>query len=589
MIRKATHEARKCRANRALLPWSLAALLACFSTLLSAQTQSENTDRNSAEMTSHEAPATFKARVNLVLVPVVVRDSQGRAIGNLQKEDFLLFDKGKPQAITKFSMEKTAGQAAKETNAAPKAGESAPAEHAPPVMPEHYTAYLFDDVHLAFEDLARVRDAADRHMAALDSSARAAIFTTSGQNTIDFTDDRAKLHETLLALRPRPVARAPKGMDCPDVSYYMADLIMNKNDQQALQVATQEALVCMQLDPKMIQVAQQTAQSAASRALSSGDHESRLALTVLRSVIRRMSAVPGQRSVVLVSPGFFTPLDLMPDLADVMDRAVRANVIISALNAKGLYTIIPGGDASVPGAAPSIAPYKAQYENAAALQEEDVLAELADGTGGSFFHNSNDLDAGFKRVASVPEYLYLLGFSPENLKLDGAFHKLKVTLKDPNKLSLHARRGYYAPKHAEDPAETGKQEIQEALFSREELHDIPVELHTQFFKATEDSARVAVLARVDVRRLPFKKIEGRNRDDLTVVSALFDRNGTYVTGNEKHLEMRLRDETLEKRLGAGITVRTSFDVKPGTYMVRLVVRDAEGQMMAAQNGSVEIP
>jgi len=53
--------------------------------------------------------------------------------------------------------------------------------------------------------------------------------------------------------------------------------------------------------------------------------------------------------------------------------------------------------------------------------------------------------------------------------------------------------------------------------------------------------------------------------------------------------MRLRDETLANGLGSGITIRTSFDVKPGTYLVRLVVRDAEGQLMAATNGAVQIP
>ena len=93
---------------------------------------------------------------------------------------------------------------------------------------------------------------------------------------------------------------------------------------------------------------------------------------------------------------------------------------------------------------------------------------------------------------------------------------------------------------------------------------------------------------MDVRHIHYKKVDGRNRNDLTVVSALFDRNGNYVTGNEKHLEMRLRDETLEKKLGSGLTVRSTFDVRPGMYLVRLVVRDAEGQMMAAKNGSVEI-
>jgi hypothetical protein len=83
-------------------------------------------------------------------------------------------------------------------------------------------------------------------------------------------------------------------------------------------------------------------------------------------------------------------------------------------------------------------------------------------------------------------------------------------------------------------------------------------------------------------------VDGRNRDDLTIVSVLFDRNGNYITGLTKNIEMHLRDESLT-RLSSGISVKTNFDVKPGTYVIRLVVRDSEGQTMAAQNGAVEIP
>jgi hypothetical protein len=175
------------------------------------------------------------------------------------------------------------------------------------------------------------------------------------------------------------------------------------------------------------------------------------------------------------------------------------------------------------------------------------------------------------------------------LKLDGSFHSLKVTLKSPGKLTLQARRGYYAPTHAVDAAEQAKQEIEDAIFSQEEMHDLPVELHTQFFKSSDADAKLTVLAHVDVRRLHFQKAEGRNRNDLTVVSALFDRNGNYVQGNKQILEMRLRDTTLQNKLGSGITLKASFDVKPGSYLVRLVVRDAQGQMMSAENGAVEIP
>jgi hypothetical protein len=218
-----------------------------------------------------------------------------------------------------------------------------------------------------------------------------------------------------------------------------------------------------------------------------------------------------------------------------------------------------------------------------------VLAEVAYGTGGAFFHNNNDLVEGFKRVAARPEYMYVLGYSPQNLKLDGALHNLKITLKSGGKFEIQARSGYYAPRRLADPAETAKQEMQDALFSREELRDIPMAIHTQFFKPSPDDAKLAVMTRVDVKNLRFRKENGRNLDDLTVLSGLFDRNGNLVTGDSKTIQMRLKDQTLESRLSSGITVKSNFDVKPGSYMIRMVIRDSEGQLMAAANGTVDIP
>jgi hypothetical protein len=53
--------------------------------------------------------------------------------------------------------------------------------------------------------------------------------------------------------------------------------------------------------------------------------------------------------------------------------------------------------------------------------------------------------------------------------------------------------------------------------------------------------------------------------------------------------MKLRDTTYDRLSHSGFIVKSSFDVKPGTYLVRLVVRDAEGSQMAARNGAVVIP
>jgi len=573
--------------------------------------------QNAPEIASHDAPATFTTKVNLVMVPVVVRDSKGKAIGTLQKDDFQLFDKGKPQVITRFSVEK-AGEALIPAEVATDDAttENAPTAKTPSAIVQRFVIYLFDDVHTSTPDLVQARDAADRQLTeTLDPTTRAAIFTTSGEGNLDFTDDRVKLHEALMKLMYRPTMRA-QGSECPDLSYYMADRIVNKNDQSALQAATAEVMAtCPPPQPPvqvpggtgpaaqaaqqaMLQIAQQaqqqaqrTVQNEANRVLNLGERENRLALTVLEDAIRRLTAAPGDRTLIFVSAGFFLTDDLRFEETGIMDRAIRANVRISSLNARGLYVIVPGGDASTrtTGGGANVMNLKSQYQRESALVEEGIMAELADGTGGRYFHNNNDLKAGFGQLAASPEFVYVLGFSPQNLKLDGTYHALRVNLTNSRGLDLQARRGYYAPKHLDDPEEDAKQEIQEALFSRDEIQDIPVELHMQFFKASDVAAKITVLARVNVRNLHFRKADGRSKDNLTVFAGVFDHNGNFITGTQKLVEMSVLDPTLEKLNNSGITVRTNMDVAPGSYVVRLVVRDSEGQAMAARNGVVDIP
>jgi VWFA-related protein len=561
--------------------------------------------QNSAEMTTHDSTPTFSAGVNLVLVPVVVRDGKGHAIGTLHKEDFQLFDKGKPQFIAKFSIERpeaplTVPDTSVETDAEGNAKQKTANSERTAVVATRFVAWLLDDVHISAGDLMQARMAATKQITeSPEPGTRAGIFTTSGQHTLEFTDDREALVKALNSIISTP-GRPGNLQECPDISYYQGDLIINKNDPQALAEAQSEWLICNPPPPGVTgaALAQYAAQAVpiiqqyALTALNFGDRDTRVALDTLRAVIRRMSTLPGSRTVVLASPGFFLIQDHRQIEADLMDKAIRANITISSLDARGVYVVIPGGDASTQGGVSS-GGIKLQFAIDTANANQDILAELAEATGGRFFHNSNDLGEGFRQIAMQPEFIYVLGFYPQNMKFDGSLHALKINLtkdamKSASGLSLQARRDYFAPRHATDPVQQAKEQVEEAFFSRDQINDLPIVLNTQFFKTSESKAKLSILARVDVKQLRFRKVDGRNNDTLTIVGGVFDRNGNYVTGNQKIVDMKLKDETLEKLPGSGVTIKSTLDIAPGSYVVRLVVRDSEGQLMSAQNSVVEI-
>ena len=551
-----------------------------------------------AELTTQEPP-TFKMEVqrNLVIVRVVVRDQRGNTVSTLRQEDFRLFDNGKAQPISHFSVETSAAKPAPESKAQRSPGsingDGDEAEMTPQVTPLRYLGLYFDDVHAGFEDLVRSRDAAEGYLkSSAHQSDRMGIFTASGQGQVDFTDDLDGIHKALFLLRPRPVV-LQENDPCPDVPTYQAYAIVDRNDGQALQEVILSLLNCKYHgDTRFLQMAIQEAPGYAYHNLNLAETETEASLRGLEQLVRRIAVLPGQRNLILVSPGFFTENQKI-QISQLVDRALREKVVINALDSRGLYAQMPLGDATkrayVLANRPDLVTHKVYIQLDSYQRDADVLAELAAGTGGFFFQNSNDYDDGFRRVGALPDVYYVLTFSPTNLKLDGRYHSLKVSLVRPERLSVQARRGYFAPTRAKDPLEREKQDIQEAVYSPDELSEIPVEVHTQFFKLNEQDAKLSVLTHVDLRLLQFRKADGRNLNKLRLVTVLFDRDGKYITGKEKIVEFHLRDVSLQKLASSGITSKTIFDVQPGAYLVRQVVREAEGGQISELNRAVDIP
>ncbi len=581
-------------------------LLALIVTGLSSVQAAAAQTSGEKEIAVQEVQSQFKLQVqrNIVLVRVVVRDSKGNPVPNLRKEDFRLFDNSKPQEIDQFTIESTSGTTpAVPTAATKEVGEEVPpAGEAARAIPRNYQALYFDDTQMGAQDVAHARDAADRHLTrTLTPQDRAGIFTSSGLGGQDFTDDREKLHEALFRLQPRSRLNIG-GATCPDIGEYQAYLIVERNDPDASLIANMEYIKCTFGDGSGEAAdraqAGNVVTAEATRIRNEWLTQAETVLRGLEEVVRRTAILPGQHNVIFISPGFLSS-DMESRLAALTDRALRANVVISALDPRGLYTIIPGG--INPGGdetknsvvflrlRPDLMSRKDQIIRQGLTLDEQVLAGLAADTGGRFFHNSNDLDQGFREVATGPEVYYLLTFSPHNLKFDGRFHNLKVSLANPGNYTLQARRGYFAPKASEDAATRAKEEIQQAAYSQDDLKDLPIDVHTQYYKLNEAEARLAVLTHLDISSVRFRQENDLHLNKLVFVTVVFDRDGKCVIAKEKEVELKLRAATLAKLAQTGITMKTEVDLKPGTYLLRQIVRDSEAGQLSGLSRTVEIP
>jgi VWFA-related protein len=554
------------------------------------------------EISTKDSDAAIKVEVNLVLVPVVVKDSGGNPISGLKKEDFQLFDNGKPQTVATFSMETAESNANSAATIEPKPAQTeaakAPAEgtalavNAPLELPRRFIALVFDDSHMRVAEAMAVHAATEKLFATLTPTDRVAIYSTQGDVQLDYTGDVATLRKTLANIVPHS-SKYEGQYECPNISYHQAELIEYQRDQEAIDVAKTDAVVnnC----PVDIE-------AMARRILQQGDNWTRGAYDSLSDIIRKLASMPGQRVLVYVSPGFLIGVHLQNDNADWIERAVRAGVVVNTIDARGLY--VPDGlgdiDAppqayadtrAVPGcdACLDYQRIESLYRKQTQFDSGSVLQGMAAGTGGTYFHNRNDLDVGMRQALAVPSVTYILGFKPLNTEANGKLHNLKVQVAKGGKYSIQARNGYYATKKSSDPEEQAKQEVTETLFSREEITGIPVQMKTEFFKSDDTSAQLTVLTRLDTRAVKFRKEDGRSCDNVVLATGVFDANGQLVDGKIKEITLKLQDATLQKMTQTGITVKTVFKVKPGTYIVRSVVRGSEGGQLSSQNLATEIP
>ena len=440
-----------------------AALLACIVTTAQGQPGAHSeleapgntiAQSSSAEQSAEQQSFQLKVQSNLVLVRVVVRDKAGNPVRGLKKGDFRLFDKGKEQTISQFEEVPSAPPSA-QSPARSTLPVASTATATPPARSEQrYVAFYFDEFNSSEADLIQARDAADRYLATgLQPNDHIAIFTAEKMLS-DFTSDPHRIHVALMQLHASSRGPANEHL-CPDLSDYQAYQILQSNDMEsdAWRVAIAEARSCPVTafsppsNPSMVNSSElQPIRMLAQRIVDQAQDLTRANLQQCEKVVKYIAEAPGQRSIVLVSPGFLSQSEQYT-LDRIIDRALHDQVVINSLDPKGLALLLRESDAS---ANTTILPdpraTQARFHLDASKEfvGADVLAEMAQGTGGEFFHSDNDLKAGFAALTEEPSH-YILAFTPRDVKWDGKFHPLKVTFTAKEKgRTIQARRGYFA-------------------------------------------------------------------------------------------------------------------------------------------------
>jgi VWFA-related protein len=388
------------------------------------------------------------------------------------------------------------------------------------------------------------------------------VVTTAQSNRSEFTGDVPRLVEQIAKVAPAPRGNTDDPYMCPHLRPYEAYQIANDLDpgNLVLQAKLAECYVCTHNPCPESQITG-LADMIWTRTLSSSSNT----LRVLGDLVAALAKLPGQRMILLTSGGFLTSIR-QTDLGLLMDQALRSEVVINTLDATGLFYVGPRSNQGV-----SLA--------------SDSMAALAAGTGGTFYHNNNDLERGFRELGMVPETMYLLGFSPSGVVADGRFHSLKVRLTAAKHDSLQARLGYTAASANAAATSPAPSRLDSEVMASDTITDLPVWFT---WKQWARPPGITMVAHLDVNRLRFGTSQERRTQKLTIVAILLDSRGNVVTGKRSELELNLTEATFAQLAKTGYTAAMTLRAPAGTYSVRAVAQDALEGKLAAAGGAVEV-
>ena len=514
------------------------------------------------------AGQVFRSGTELVLVNVVVRDRNGAVVRGLSRDDFSVAEDGKPQTITSFDFEEMdAPQQAQEPAASdpplllapparPAAPASTPAAAKVDMHGRRLMVLFFDLSSMQPEEVERsvkaAHDYIDHRLSPADLIA-VVSFSTTLRVDQDFTADRDRLAAAIDAYGGASGQGFEAGATPDD----------DTADNGTAFTADDTEFNIFNTDRR---------------------------LDALQMLADELAGIEQKKSVIYFSSGMSQQgTDNQVQVRRTVDRANRANVSLYAADMRGLQALVPGGDASTGSlrgtSAFSGAATRNQFDRLA--QSQDTLTTIAEDTGGRAFFDTNSFTGVFDRVINDTSAYYLLGYSSTNAARDGRFRRITVKVKRSD-LKLDYRSGYYAARDfAHATKEDREQQLQDQLLSDLSATDLSAYVSAAYFRIADKRYYVPLSLIVPGYQIPITRATDKNRATVDVLGIVRDERGRPV-GRVRDT-VRLAPEAADDLKKKTVQYESGFEMPPGKYHVKMVVRENEGGTFGSYETDVVVP
>ena len=316
-------------------------------------------------------------------------------------------------------------------------------------------------------------------------------------------------------------------------------------------------------------------------------------LSALQTAATMLRALPEQKSLVYFASGLrLNGVDNQAQLRATTNAAIRANVSIFPVDARGLVAQAPLGDATQrsPG---GIGMFSGRLAEAAVTnfqRSQDTLYAIAKDTGGKALVDYNDLSLGIVQAAQSMTSYYILGFYSTHAGLDGRFHRVRVSLRPGLSADLSFRAGYFADKEfAKFTTADKERQLEEALMLENPITEISIAMEVNYFQLNSAEYFVPVAVKIPGSELELARRGGARRTLIDFIGEVKDDYGITIQNVRDKLDITLSNETANQLAKRPIQYETGFTLLPGKYVIKFLARDAETGRIGTYQAPFTIP